>query len=124
HFDFYRFRAVENDRWMLRVANSGVTAVIDHLGQIKKQTLFHQKDMLVADVQLREGQTLYGILGDWPPYLALLLLILAWLYEVYSRRRQQAILDSYVGEAADLVEETMEDGAIMDEGLENPPVTP
>ncbi len=65
HLAISVFRAVENRRWMVRSANSGVSAVVDAAGRIISRTDIFEKGMIVSNVKLGEGLSLYTRLGNW-----------------------------------------------------------
>lgn len=65
HLAISVFRAVENRRWMVRSANSGVSAVVDAAGRIISQTDIFEKGMIVSNVKLGSGLSLYTRFGDW-----------------------------------------------------------
>ncbi|MDR9467119.1 apolipoprotein N-acyltransferase [Marinospirillum sp.] len=77
HFQIARFRALETGREMARVTNNGITAVLDHQGQIKDRLPQFQSGVLKAEIQPRTGNTPFMLFGSWPLLLACLLL-LAW----------------------------------------------
>lgn len=65
-----QLRAVENDRWVLQVAPTGYSAVIDADGNVLQQTEISERAVLVATVEQREGQTLATRYGFWPMLIA------------------------------------------------------
>lgn len=65
HLAISVFRAVENRRWLIRSANSGVSAVVDAIGRIISQTDIFEKGMIVSNVRLGEGLSLYTRFGNW-----------------------------------------------------------
>jgi len=50
---------------MIRSANSGVSAVVDAAGRIVSQTGIFERGMIVSNVKLGSGLSLYTRLGDW-----------------------------------------------------------
>jgi apolipoprotein N-acyltransferase len=62
-------RAVENDRWLLRATNSGISAVIDPFGRIVAEAPRNQRTSLQAAYSLVESTTFYTRHGDWFPFL-------------------------------------------------------
>ena len=54
HFAFYIFRAIETDRYVLRAANTGISAVIDPRGRIVARTGIFTEDVLNGTFSLRE----------------------------------------------------------------------
>lgn len=74
------FRAVENSRYLVRAANTGVTAVVDPRGRILERTRLFEPAVLVRDVPILPGLTPYARWGDvfgWTCVGATLLLFLA-----------------------------------------------
>lgn len=70
-------RAIENRRYLVRSANTGVSGVVDPYGRMLLQTPIFQQAAFAADVKLIHDQTFYTKYGDWILYLgALALLIL------------------------------------------------
>ncbi|WP_372645738.1 apolipoprotein N-acyltransferase, partial [Ancylomarina sp.] len=79
HFDFSRLRAIENRREIVRVANNGISAIINSKGEIVKQTKWWTKDILRGDIKLFSRKTFYSTHGDYlgrtAAFFAILLLI-------------------------------------------------
>jgi apolipoprotein N-acyltransferase len=74
HLNMARMRAIENDRWILRDTNSGVTAAIDPLGRVTESIPRHTLDSLEADYGYRTHLTFYTRHGD----------MFAWLCEILA----------------------------------------
>ncbi|HEX6803273.1 MAG TPA: apolipoprotein N-acyltransferase [Terriglobales bacterium] len=68
HLKQARMRAIENDRWLLRDTNTGVTAAIDPYGRIAQQAPRKERTALAASYSLVEGTTFYTRHGDWLAY--------------------------------------------------------
>jgi apolipoprotein N-acyltransferase len=60
------FRAIENQRYLIRSTNSGLTAVIDPMGQTEQELPVFSEGILRANVKLLNTRTLYSIVGDAP----------------------------------------------------------
>ena len=78
HLDIVRMRALEFGRPFLRATNNGITAVIDHQGNIVKQIPQFEQAVLKAQVSLVTGFTPYARytrIIDFAIPLSLLLLI-------------------------------------------------
>ncbi|SEK36724.1 apolipoprotein N-acyltransferase [Colwellia chukchiensis] len=60
HLEIVRMRALEFGRPFLRATNNGITAVVDHQGQISHQIPQFQEAVLTADVALVSGLTPYA----------------------------------------------------------------
>jgi apolipoprotein N-acyltransferase len=86
-------RAVEFRRYLVRSANSGVSMVVSPTGEIVSSLGLYQAGVLMADVKLLHGRTVYERVGDWPVALvALLLLIVAGFTARRGRRRRWNIV--------------------------------
>ena len=65
HLVFYIFRAIEADRWILRAANTGISAVIDPRGRINEKTALFEDATLRGTFSVRKGWTPYVRYGDY-----------------------------------------------------------
>ncbi len=61
-----QLRAIENDRWVLQVAPTGMSAVIDPDGHVIERTGISERAVLIDTVELRRGRTPASRLGFWP----------------------------------------------------------
>jgi apolipoprotein N-acyltransferase len=84
HLALAAFRAVEHRRYLVRGANSGVSAVVDPAGRVVARTDVFREDVLAADVALLDAPTVYERLGDAP---AAALTALAFGAALTGRRR-------------------------------------
>jgi apolipoprotein N-acyltransferase len=64
HFAMARFRAVENGRYLVRAANTGISAVVDPRGRVLEKTALFEPALVVADVPLVAEPTFYTLHGD------------------------------------------------------------
>jgi apolipoprotein N-acyltransferase len=90
HFAMARLRAVENRKYLVRAANTGITAVVDPYGRVLAQTELFEPTVLVHDVDLIPGRTFYVRYGDlfaWSCVVAAALLTGV----TFARRRQRRL---------------------------------
>lgn len=81
-----RLRAIESGRAMLRAANTGPSAVIDHRGRVLARSPQFAPYTLVAVAQPMQGATPYVQRGNWPIVsLAALLAIGTWGWRQRAR---------------------------------------
>lgn len=66
HLQMARFRAIETDRDMLRGANNGVSAIIDHKGNLRVQSAQFVESTVFGSIQPRTGNTPFMATGSWP----------------------------------------------------------
>jgi apolipoprotein N-acyltransferase len=64
HLAMAAFRAVENGKYLVRAANTGITAVIDPRGRVVEETALFTSTVLVRDVPIVPGLTFYAAHGD------------------------------------------------------------
>lgn len=64
HLALATFRSIENRRFLVRVTNTGVSAVIDPVGRIVNETSLDNPEYIVAEVAKMEGETPYQRYGD------------------------------------------------------------
>ncbi|GIV27314.1 MAG: apolipoprotein N-acyltransferase [Bacteroidia bacterium] len=75
HLIFGRLRAIENRTFIGRCANTGVSAVINPIGEIEQSTLFWTKECLVTKVPLVNTSTVYSKIGDVISPICILILL-------------------------------------------------
>ena len=69
HFEQASMRAIEQGRYLVRAANTGISGIIDPYGQVESRTRIFERDTAVGDVMLLSGMTVYGVIGDLFAYL-------------------------------------------------------
>jgi apolipoprotein N-acyltransferase len=75
HFDAARLRAVEEGLPLVRVANTGISGVIDGYGRVVSKLALGTKGTLDSVLPSSLSPTLYGRLGNW--LVIFLILIIA-----------------------------------------------
>jgi apolipoprotein N-acyltransferase len=58
-------RAIETDRWLVRVTNTGLSAVISPRGQTLWKSPINEAVTHIAAIERRTTQTLYVRFGNW-----------------------------------------------------------
>jgi apolipoprotein N-acyltransferase len=64
HLAMASFRAVENGKYLVRAANTGISAVVDPHGRVLESTPLFEPTILVRDVPFVPGTTFYARHGD------------------------------------------------------------
>jgi apolipoprotein N-acyltransferase len=83
-----RMRAIETGRWVLQVAPTGFSAIIDDEGRVLERSAVSERRVLQGTVELREGLTPYTRLGNGPGLLlAALCVASGWAIELRRRSR-------------------------------------
>lgn len=86
HFEQARVRAVETGRYLVRAANTGISAVIDPYGRVVTRTALFETATIVADVRWRTTPTVYLRIGDSFVYACLVITGLAIVISVRTNR--------------------------------------
>ncbi len=77
HLQIAQMRALESGRTMVRATNTGVTAIINHKGEIEKQAPTFITTILEGKAQAFQGSTPYVRFGNLPALLLMCLLLIA-----------------------------------------------
>ena len=90
HLLYAKLRAIENRRWVVRSANTGISGFINQRGDIVKESKWWTRTALKADVNLNDDITFYTKSGD---IIAVLLsvsgVILALMIPYYTWRNRK-----------------------------------
>lgn len=81
------FRSVENGRYLVRSANSGVSAVIDSRGRVVSQLDINKQGVIKDTVYFSDEQTLYTLTGDilFPTWCVV---VLVWIIILFIKRKK------------------------------------
>jgi apolipoprotein N-acyltransferase len=77
HFELGAIRAVEQGRFLVRAANTGISGAVDPYGRVLATTALFEPAALTVDVRLLTGRTIYSHLGDLVVWGSLV--VAAWL---------------------------------------------
>ena len=69
HMRLSRLRAIENRRYLVRSAGTGVSCVIDPVGNVLQDIPAGISGAFQSTVYLRQDNTLFQWFGEWPPLL-------------------------------------------------------
>jgi apolipoprotein N-acyltransferase len=78
-----RIRAVENNKWLVSVSTTGVSAIIDNNGKVRQITEQNEPSFVSGKVLLNSKQSLSSKLGNWS---SLMLIVLAFALYLGKRR--------------------------------------
>jgi apolipoprotein N-acyltransferase len=91
HLEMARMRALENERWLVRSTNTGISAILDDRGSIVGIVPAFERGAFSAEVQPRRGATPFARLGNrFAVGLALAMLAVAVLYGRRRKAREKA----------------------------------
>jgi len=83
-----RLRALETGRWLVQVSPTGFSAFVSPSGQVFARTGVSEQHVIIREVQLRSGRTIYSFIGDMPIILLMIASLLALL--IVGRRTSRA----------------------------------
>ena len=87
HLQMTQMRALENGRYIIRATNTGISAVIDHKGNITKAGRQFIQTSFSSEAYRSKNNTPFSLLGSYPIILfCFMILTMAGLYQ---RKRQQ-----------------------------------
>ena len=86
HVLLSRLRAVEEGRWVVHAAISGISAIIDPSGGVAAEAGLFRPEILEAEVRASTVRTPYSRLGDWVPWLSI---AFAFAMAATPRRRER-----------------------------------
>jgi apolipoprotein N-acyltransferase len=79
HFEMARMRAIEQGRYLVRAANTGISGIVDPYGRLVARSAIFTEAGIVGEVRLLEDRTIYSRIGDVVPYAAIAGSLLALL---------------------------------------------
>lgn len=79
HLAMAAVRAAENRRWMVRAANTGISAIIDPAGRVRRRTPLEVRTVLLGSIAPRSDTTLYARTGDLLAWACVILTAVAFL---------------------------------------------
>jgi apolipoprotein N-acyltransferase len=90
HLEIARVRAKETGRPLLRATNTGISAIIDHRGDIVARSAQFEQAVVRGEIVPMQGATAFVRFGNWPVLvIAVLSLLIAWLPGSGSKQRPQ-----------------------------------
>jgi len=86
HFALSVFRAVENRKFIVRVANSGFSGIVAPDGRILKRSQLFSKEIIIYSIHPNSIKTIYSRFGDWFVYLNFAIVVLIVLILSVKKR--------------------------------------
>ena len=85
HFEMARMRAIEQGRYLVRSANTGISGIVDPYGRVIARSAIFKEAGIVGTVRLLSEQTMYAKLGDVVAYVAIAVTIVMLVVSVRVR---------------------------------------
>ncbi len=86
HLSMTVFRAIENRLYLVRAANTGISAIIDPTGTILSNTDIFERTILTGDVKMIDEKTFYAAYGDLFVYLCATTLVVLVILTMQRRK--------------------------------------
>ena len=88
HFEMAMMRAIEEGRYLVRAANTGISGIVDPYGRVLIRTRLFETVAVVGEARFVQAKTVYATIGDLAVFVsaAIVVLALAWAF-VEGRRR-------------------------------------
>lgn len=87
HLNQARMRAIENNRWLLRSTDTGITAAIDPFGRVVAQAPRNVRTYIDVPYSIVQGTTFYARHGNWFVWLCAIISLAAFVARVRVRAR-------------------------------------
>ena len=85
-----RMRAVEDDRYLLRAATTGISAFVDPTGQMLSWIPMGRDGIIYAQFEPRDEKTAYVRYGDWFAWMACVVVVMA----LFRRGRKELRIEN------------------------------
>jgi apolipoprotein N-acyltransferase len=86
HFAIARFRAVENRRYFIRAANTGISAIIEPSGKIQSSSGLLHEAVCEGRFEFIDKQTIYTRYGNLLVFLCAIISVVAWILTAFINR--------------------------------------
>jgi apolipoprotein N-acyltransferase len=88
HFEQASMRAIEEGRYLVRSANTGVSGIVDPYGRVLERTAIYQPAVVVGDARLLTVATVYARVGDVFAYASAVATLVLVLFSAARGRVQ------------------------------------
>ncbi len=85
HFLQASMRSIEQGRYLARSANTGISGFVDPYGRVLGQSRIFERTVMMGEVRMLDGQTVYSRIGDLCAYVCAALTAAALLAAVGRR---------------------------------------
>jgi len=89
HFELAKMRAIEQGRYLVRAANTGISGIVDPYGRELARTNLFETTMVIGEARFIQSRTVYATIGDLPAQLAVLLTLLGVGIGVFTSGAQR-----------------------------------
>ncbi len=86
HWEQASLRAVEQGRYLVRAANTGISGIVDPYGRVIARTRLFETEVVTGEVRWNTGRTVYATIGDLIAWISLAVMAGILILHAYSRR--------------------------------------
>jgi apolipoprotein N-acyltransferase len=90
HFEMAIMRAIEEGRYLVRAANTGISGIVDPYGRVLIRTNLFETAAVVGEARYVQATTVYATIGDLAVHIAAAIIVLALAVAFLEGRRQHA----------------------------------
>jgi apolipoprotein N-acyltransferase len=90
HFEMAAMRAIEQGRYLVRSANTGISGIVDPYGRVLARTRLFETATVVGEARFLQSRTLYARMGDRAAHAAIVLTVMALLAALRRHRGARA----------------------------------
>ena len=90
HFSMARLRAVENRRYLVRAANTGISGIVDPWGRVLQRSGVNETALVLQTIEPRRDRSPYVVWGDLFVQLCVVLSVVGAALAWRDARRQSA----------------------------------
>lgn len=91
HNDMFILRAVEGRVPLARSSNTGISMIVDRYGRILKETPLFEETYITGTVYSEPHTTLFQIIGNWMPIIALFISTIALMVWFIKKRTKHTL---------------------------------
>ena len=89
HLAITRIRAIENNKWIIRATNDGISAIITNNGTIVDKIDKNISGVINSGINFTYKRSLYNIFGHYIPFiLALIMVLTSFIIDLCSKRKK------------------------------------
>lgn len=86
HWEQASLRAIEQGRYLVRAANTGITGIVDPYGRVLASTRLFETTTVIGDVRWNSRRTIYATTGDLIAWISLALMAAIVFFHANTRR--------------------------------------
>jgi apolipoprotein N-acyltransferase len=91
HFEMATMRAIEQGRYLVRSANTGISGIVDPYGRVLFRTSLFETVAVVGEARFVQAKTVYATIGDIAVFASAAVVIIALGWAFIEGRRRHAV---------------------------------